>query len=824
VKQPTRDMLAAALAWCDAGCSVVPVATDGSKSPLGTWKQYQTTPASRDQVTAWFTNGHPGLGVVCGAVSGHLEMLEIEGRAVTDGTASRFLDALDNAGLTALRAALDTTYREISPSGGAHFLYRVTGGIGGNTKLARRPAPPDPTTGRPRVDVLIETRGEGGFVVVAPSHGPVHPTGNPWLPWGDTPPGHLVTLTADERDSLHAVAASLDEIPTPPPIPDTFEHRDPGDGATPGEDFNQRGDWRAVLEPAGWVPVRALGDRTYWRRPGKTIGISAVTGGDRGDYLYVWSTSTSLPAEAAMSKWRTYAHLHHGEDFTAAASALRRRGYGAPRTEPTRPVPATLPTLNSGPSNSPNGTVNSIPVLTPPDPPIETTYQRSDDGNALVLVDRFNDTIRFCPQRSRWLAWNGVQWQWCAPDGSIVREYAKRIARALPDGTDTETKRWKQRSLSALGITSMLLQARTDQRIVVPLTDLDTRTLELNTPTGIIDLTTGLLRPCDPTALHTRVTATSPNPDADPRIWLRFLADTFTGHPDMPSYLQRLVGYSATGVVRQHLLPFAYGAGANGKGVFLETLRAVLGDYATTAPSGFLMAHNYAQHETEIARLSGARMVICSEINDTDKFDEAKVKQLTGGDTLTARFMRMDHFTFRPTHKLWLMGNHQPTVTSGGYSFWRRLRIVPFTNTVPPEKRIEDFHEILATEHGPAVLAWIVAGAAAYFTKGLIEPASVRVATAEYEHGQDTVGRFVEECCHLGGDHHVKIRMSVVRSAYERWCLTEGVTAVSAQAFGRTLKGRFAVGEVKVNSQKFYTGITLLVTEPNGADDRKDLT
>jgi P4 family phage/plasmid primase-like protien len=812
--QPVPDMLATALAWHDAGCSVVPVATDGTKRPSVDWKHYQTTPATRDQVTAWFADGHPGLGIVCGAVSGNLEMLEVEGRAVADGTASQFLDAFNDAGLSQLRVTLDTTYRELSPSSGVHFLYRVEGGVGGNTKLARRPAPPDPDTGRPRVNVLIETRGEGGFVVVAPSHGPVHPTGKPWTIWGNTPPGHLATLTADDRDALHAVAASLDKMPIPPPLPDTatWGHRDMGAGQAPGGDFNERGDWRTVLEPADWVPVRVLGDRTYWRRPGKNLGISAVTGGDHGDYLYVWSTSTELPAEQAMSKWRAYTHLHHGGDFTAAASALRRKGYGAPRAEPTRPVLTVLPTRNGSPHPAP-----------PVDMPIETTYERSDDGNALVLVDRFDDTIRFCPERSRWLAWTGTTWQWCPPDGGIVREHAKRIARALPDGTDTETKRWKQRSLSAIGITSMLLMARTHPRVVVPIADLDTRTLELNTPAGVVDLTTGVVRPSDPAALHTRVTAVAPDPDADPSRWLTFLADTFVGHPDMPSYLQRLIGYSATGVVRQHLLPFAYGAGANGKGVFLETLRAVLGDYATTAPSGFLMSHNYAQHETEIARLSGARMVICSEINDTDKFDEAKVKQLTGGDTLTARFMRMDHFTFRPTHKLWLMGNHQPTVTSGGYSFWRRLRIIPFTNTVPPEKRIEDFHEILATEHGPAVLAWIVAGAAAYFAKGLVEPSSVRAATAEYEHGQDTVGRFVEECCHLGGDHQVKIRMAAVRSAYERWCLAEGLTPVSGQAFGRTLKGRFAVGETRSKTEKFYTGLSLLVAEPDGADDRKDL-
>lgn len=273
-----------------------------------------------------------------------------------------------------------------------------------------------------------------------------------------------------------------------------------------------------------------------------------------------------------------------------------------------------------------------------------------------------------------------------------------------------------------------------------------------------------------------------------------------------------------TGVVREHVLPFAFGPGANGKGVFLETLRAVLGDYATTAPSGFLMAKNYSGHETEIARLAGARMVVCSEINEGDRFDEAKVKQLTGGDTLAARFMRMDHFTFQPTHKLWLMGNHQPTVNGGGHSFWRRLRIVPFVNTVPEHRRVEDLQGILATEHAAAVLAWVVRGAAEYSTGGLREPQSVRDATAEYAHEQDTVGRFIEDQCHLGGGENVKIRVGKLRDAYERWCHAESLTPVSARKLGTTLRSQHGVGDDRSGSTRFYTGITLFA-DPDEVDN-----
>jgi putative DNA primase/helicase len=366
----------------------------------------------------------------------------------------------------------------------------------------------------------------------------------------------------------------------------------------------------------------------------------------------------------------------------------------------------------------------------------------------------------------------------------------------------------------------MLTQAATDGRVAVALADLDAHPWELNTPAGIIDLRTGQTTPPDPDRLHTRVTAVAPDMDADTTFWARFLDQTFDGTTPTGSelihYLQRLVGHSAVGVVGPHVLPFAQGSGGNGKGVFLETCVRVLGDYATTAPSGFLMAKIHASHETEIARLAGARMVLCSEVNEDDRFDEAKVKQLTGGDTLTARFMQQDHFSFTPTHHLWLMGNHQPAVRAGGRSFWRRLRLIPFTREVPEDQVIDDLQGILAREHGPAVLAWIIRGAVDYAARGLREPDQVKSATADYAHEQDTVSRFLEERCRLGGGGHVQLKVALVRGAYERWCADEGEQPVTAKAFGMQLQRHDVVAVKGSRGQRFYRGITLL------ADDLDD--
>lgn len=342
-------MLDAALAWLDAGCSVVRVAVDGTKAPdVGSWKRYQSERADATQLTEWFRDGHPGIGVVTGAVSGHLELFELEGRAVQEGVFARLAAELADIGQAELLNRITAGYLEQSPSTGLHFLYRVETGVDGNTKLAQRPARDDElnpqeqellaTKGKRATRPLIETRGEAGFVVVAPSHGPTHPTGLPWLQLSGGA-GTIATITAAERDLLHAVARSFDEMPAAAPIPvrerasESFVH---GGDLTPGEDFNLRGSWHDMLGDAGWTVAYQRGDSTYWCRPGKGLGVSAVTGGDIGDFFWSWTTSSELPSEEALSKWRVYAYLEHGGDFSAAAGELRRQGYGTDRALPAR--------------------------------------------------------------------------------------------------------------------------------------------------------------------------------------------------------------------------------------------------------------------------------------------------------------------------------------------------------------------------------------------------------------------------------------------------------------------------------------------------------
>jgi len=315
-----KQILDAALAFHAAGCSVVPAMADGSKMPAGKWQRWQSERPDAAQVTQWLSDGrYDGFGLVCGQVSGGLEMLEIEGRAVAAGVHVAYRDALTGHGLSDLWRRVATGYTETTPSGGLHFLYRVSGTVHGNTKLAvtadRKP--------------LIETRGEGGFTIVAPSGGHTHPTGKPWR-LGCGGPASITTITEDERDALWAVASLLTETPvqTAPAAPAASGSQA---GDRPGDDYNSRASWQDILAPHGWRCVRAFGSDAHgWRRPGKeTPGISATTRETGG--LYVFSTSTPFDTETPYTKFAAYTVLNHGGDYGAAAAQLRRDGYGAPR-------------------------------------------------------------------------------------------------------------------------------------------------------------------------------------------------------------------------------------------------------------------------------------------------------------------------------------------------------------------------------------------------------------------------------------------------------------------------------------------------------------
>lgn len=802
-------LLATALELHGAGLSVVPVAADGTKRPRVSWKNYTSNPAGTDQLESWFGDTvEQGIGIVTGF--GNVEMLEVEGKAMA--SMGDVVELLDGTGLRPIYDKLVAGWSEQSPSGGLHLFYRIAeGGVPGNTKVAQQPKDEPPYR-----ETLAETRGTGGFVVLAPSGGGVHPTSTPWVRLAGGP-SSLPTITREERDQLHAVVhAVLDQMPAEEAVAagpvdakwSTSYHAAAGD-ITPGDDYERRTEWGDIL--IGWVHVFSRGATKYWRRPGKNDGISATTGhaGDR-DRLYVFTSSTEFEPETPYTKFGAYALLNHRGDHAAAAKALVDGGYGY--RAPRELAPATRTTST--------GTQLAVLGATAPATDAAATVgsdsaDLTDDGNARLLVAEYSGELRYVPDAGKWVTWEGTRWVWHPDDGPAI-EAARDVIRRIPTD-NAQLKAWRLKSMRARAIADAVRLARAAPAMRLAASQFDRHPWQLNTPAGVVDLRTGAIATPTPALFHSKQTTVAPDASMPTPLWDRFLATTFQSNAPLERYVQRLAGLTFIGEVLEHVLPFAHGPGGNGKGVFAEVLLGVAGEYGTTAPQGFLVAGR-DKHETELANLQGRRVVVASEINEHTRFDEAKVKALTGGDTITARFMRQDFFTFPPSHTFWLLGNSQPKVETGGDSFWRRLRLIPFTHTVPEAEKIANLQQRLVDEEGPGILAWIIQGAVDYAADGLRTPDEVLAATDVYRAEEDHLGRFVDDRCRVGGGELVRVEMAELRRAYDAWCREQHEDPMSTQAFGRQLRQRFNVDAAKSSGRRFYTNITLYAPEsdPDG--------
>lgn len=757
----------------------------GTKIPMvDDWPTMATSDEA--QIRAWWRETpDANMGIATGHGSG-IFVLDVDVSTDSRGNAKRGKDSLDR--LTAKYGPLPDTYTVRTWSGGLHFYFRMPDWDLTNRNKGLKDA------GFPDLDI----RGEGGQVAAPPSvvQGKAYTIQNA-APVADAPAWLLDLLKPKDKDRLWKPLAPATR-PTAPRIA--------GD-----EPFTM---------PSTLAPNQAAYLRSVWA--GEVAKVAAQAGQMDGegnqtihdatrrlaDFLPygVWTEDDITAAVlGAVDAWE---HPDPGAARTVA-SALRgaeRDGALGALPEPRKAVVPlrAVPDTSTHTATITNGTA-ALKVVEPTPTSDAEAYTLTDDGNAQRLVDAHGNEIRYVPERAKWLAWEGYRWQW--DDAARVRELMKAIARTLPADENAD-RRHRDYSLSARGTSAALQQACSDARIVARSADLDGHRLHLNTPNGVVNLTTGQTSAADPAELHTRSTAVAPDEDMATPRFKAFLADTFGGNAEMIRFVQRIAGYSASGDVRYHVLPFLYGEGQNGKSVLMDVLRNLLGDYATTAPPGFLTASRQ-EHSAEIARLQGMRLVVASEVNQGTRFDEARVKELTGGDALTARYMRQDFFTFEPTHHLWLMGNHQPEVKAGGDSFWRRLRLVPFLHRVPDDKKIDGLADILAAEEGPGILAWIVRGAVDVFAGGLREPESVMEATRTYAAEEDHVGRFLEECCRRGGGTHVRLETKRLREAYDTWCHGEGQDPLPGRTFGQELKRR-GIGSKPSNGKRFYLDLSLL--------------
>ena len=287
----------------------------------------------------------------------------------------------------------------------------------------------------------------------------------------------------------------------------------------------------------------------------------------------------------------------------------------------------------------------------------------------------------------------------------------------------------------------------------------------------------------------TKATACSAAPSGTPHPqWSAFLDRITAGDTELQAFLQRYIGYCCTGLTTEHAFVFAYGTGANGKSTFINTIVRILGDYVAVADMGTFIASNSERHPTDIAKLRGARLVVAQETQKGRRWDEVKIKALTGGDRLTARFMRQDFFDFTPTFKLFIAGNHKPRLGSVDEAMRRRLLLAPFTVRIPPGERDPDLAEKLWGERA-AILRWCLDGCLMWQRDGLAPPACVRDATDEYFRSQDTVGEWLEDCTEDGGEFAFT-RMAALFSSWKTWCEERNFKPGSTTALSGMLEDR----------------------------------
>lgn len=436
----------------------------------------------------------------------------------------------------------------------------------------------------------------------------------------------------------------------------------------------------------------------------------------------------------------------------------------------------------------------------------------SDDAAADLFALEHCASLRYTAEWNKWHVWTGSRWEQDKKLEHFTK--ARKTCRRLASIASNDPKLQKsagsheRRIASVKMAASVITFSRADPRIAATIEQWDADPLTLCTPGGTVDLRTGDMREPHRENYCTRSAAVGPSWMPTP-TWSRFLHRVTGGDVDLQHYLARVAGYALTGDISEHALFFFYGRGRNGKGVFMNTLRGIAGDYAAVATMTVFTESKQRGHAVELAMLHGARQVIASETAEGSHWDEQRIKSLTGGDPVTANFMRQDPFTFTPKFKLLIAGNHKPKLRTIDEAIRARMHLVPFTVTIPPEERDPKLTEKLEAEW-PGILQWAIDGCREWQRIGLKPPQAVVDATADYLDDQDDIGSWISERCEEGA--HLRGQSSTLYASWRDWQEKAGVKHKDVKTFKADLEGRgFEWSATK--SGKFFSGLRLIPQE-----------
>jgi putative DNA primase/helicase len=362
-----------------------------------------------------------------------------------------------------------------------------------------------------------------------------------------------------------------------------------------------------------------------------------------------------------------------------------------------------------------------------------TVIWLSEDTLALVFADRHASGLRYVANWGKWLAWTGTYWAY--EKTLAVYDIARKVCRGfVQPGANPRVLLTQAKTMAAIETL-----ARSDRRLAAIAGQWDADQLLFNMTEGSVELSNGAIMPNNSMDYCMKVAGTDAAPPGTPcPLWLAFLDTAMNGDQALIAYLQRVCGYCLTGLIKEHALFFLYGTGGNGKGVFINTLRGIFGTYRTTAPIDTFTVTNSTSHPTDLAGLMGARLVTAVETEEGRPWAESKIKALTGGDEISARFMRQDFFSFTPTFKLMIAGNHKPRLRSVDEAMRRRFHLIPFAVTIPKADRDIDLVGKLKAEW-PAILRWMIDGCMIWQKMGLAPPQAVIDATNKYLESEDAI-------------------------------------------------------------------------------------
>jgi putative DNA primase/helicase len=418
----------------------------------------------------------------------------------------------------------------------------------------------------------------------------------------------------------------------------------------------------------------------------------------------------------------------------------------------------------------------------------------TDRNLAKLFAGLARERVLYVPQWG-WLVWDGRRWTIDAGGHRVAAmaadelplHFARLALSAKDSAVRQEALRAALKAMSRHRISAALELAK--GWLLAETSDFDRDPFLLNVLNGTLDLRTGELRPHDPADRLTKLAPVVYDPSATAKTWERFLDEVFLGDQDLIGYVQRALGYSITGDTREEVVFICYGTGRNGKSVLLETIVSILGDYARAVPQDLILARGEREdtHPAVLAELVGVRMALIVETEEGRRLNAARLKGLSGQDTLTARHLYRPYFNFRPQAKLWLRTNYKPRVSDHTPAMWERLRLIPFRAYFPPERRDKTLREKLLSE-ASGILNWLLAGVQEWLRIGLREPAAVLEATESYRQEQDLIGQWISERCVV--DPKAVTAFKELFEDYQAWCQDLGEQPISARRFATSLEER----------------------------------